>query len=257
MIYNGNYYYSTFENIKDDLIEAYVRYYGEEYRDQIEEKINKVKYYPFHNSEYVKNYYYSYIKKFRDQILDRFIENINNSGVINKQLQRNETLDNLMFDKNEDIYNSDIFYACEGGLNIFNDELYTDQARDEIVSAREKLTNAFDLNLTDAKDIYKKLLDIRRIFNNSIREIENENTCDVFKDYQTIENNTLNAFKNYLYKCKNRGYNLSSSDEEKINDKNFVFEDLMQLDCCGTLFNSGLIDGGLSKYFLTKWRFIK
>ena len=54
MIYNVNYYYSTFENIKDDLIEAYVRYYGEEYRDQIEEKINKVKYYPFHNSEYVK-----------------------------------------------------------------------------------------------------------------------------------------------------------------------------------------------------------
>lgn len=251
MIYNGNYYYSTFENIKDDLIEAYVRYYGEEYRDQIEEKINKVKYYPFHNSEYVKNYYYSYIKKFRDQILDRFIENINNSGVVNKQLQRNETLDNLMFDNNEDIYNSDIFYACEGGLNIFNDELYTDQARDEIVSAREKLTNAFDLNLTDTKDIYKKLLDIRRIFNNSIREIENENTCDVFKDYQTIENNTLNAFKNYLYKCKNRGYNLSSSDEEKNNDKNFVFEDLMQLDCCGTLFNAGLIDGGLSKYFLT------
>lgn len=250
MIYNGNYYYSTFENIKDSLIDAYVKYYGEEYRDQIQTKINEFKYYPFHSADYVNSYYFSYIKKFREEILDRFVENINNSGLLDKHIERNETLDNLMFDTNEDIYNSDVFYACEVGPNIFDDDSFTDEARKEIMDAREKIASTFDLNL-NKNDFYKKLLDIRRIFNESVREIENENTCDVFKDYQTIEKNTLKNFKDYLYECKKQGYKLTSSDEEKLNDKNFVFEDLYQLDCFGTLFSSGLIDGGLSKYFLT------
>ena len=62
------------------------------------------------------------------------------------------------------------------------------------------------------KDIYKKLLDIRRIFNNSIREIENENTCDENKiscAFDTAEIETIGIidgtqFAKFLLEMRNK-----------------------------------------------------
>ena len=76
MIYNGNYDYSTYDKIKDDLIEAFVRYYGEKYRESITEKVNKMKYSPYHPLEYLIEYHNKFIKEFRSDILNTFFRKI-------------------------------------------------------------------------------------------------------------------------------------------------------------------------------------
>ena len=50
--------------------------------DSIEEKINKMKYYPYHPISYLVEYHNSFVKNYRDQILSKFFKKIG-SGIAN------------------------------------------------------------------------------------------------------------------------------------------------------------------------------
>ena len=42
MIINGNYKYIDFEGLKPKFIDAFTKYYGEEYREVITDRINSI-----------------------------------------------------------------------------------------------------------------------------------------------------------------------------------------------------------------------
>ena len=110
MIYNGNYDYSTYDKIKDDLIEAFVRYYGEKYRESITEKVNKMKYSPYHPLEYLIEYHNKFIKEFRSDILNTFFRKI---GV-----RKTDARMDAVWEKDQDLSKINILNSNYGGMDF-------------------------------------------------------------------------------------------------------------------------------------------
>ena len=234
MIYNGNYDYSTFDRIKDDLIEAFVRYYGENYRDTIEEKINKMKYYPYHPISYLVEYHNSFVKNYRDQILSKFFKKI---GV-----RKNDTKANAVWEDGQNLGNINILNINYGGFD-FNSSDFDDNTKQTVAKNRQTLAQAFNLENCSEEELYSTLMDYRKKFDESIDEVEQKNNCDVFQDMQTIRKNRVSEFKDFLNDIIETGYGVSKSDYELINSPTFVYSDISNLKSNLILFETSIPNG--------------
>ena len=177
MIYNGNYDYSIYDKIKDDLIEAFVRYYGEKYREIITEKVNKMKYSPYHPLEYLIEYHNKFIKEFRSDILNTFFRKI---GV-----RKTDARMDAVWEKDQDLSKINILNSNYGGMD-FRSSDFDDNIKDTVASTREKIAQAFNLSNLTEEDFYSTLMEYRKKFNDSINEFEKQNTFNVFDDTQII-----------------------------------------------------------------------
>lgn len=238
MIINGNYNYLNFNEIKDNLIETFVQYYGEEYRNSIIEKINALNLYPYYSLDYVEEYYDRYLLKFKDEIFDEFFKKLN--------IERNESLEKLLIKKDEFLKDNIINIA-----NLCNSDMsfYGEESKKIIKRAQNKVTKAFNLSSnenTNKKEIQylqKKLLE-------SIKDIEKKYPCQVFEDIETIDKNKINSIKEYLEILKNEiGYRVDEQDLKKLEDKKFGIEDLYTLKSDYILFNFDLSVAGKIESF--------
>ena len=226
MIYNGNYDYSTYDKIKDDLIEAFVRYYGENYRESITEKVNKMKYSPYHPLEYLVDYHNKFIKDYRLDILSTFFKKI---GV-----RKTDARMDAVWEKDQDLSKINILNSNFGGMD-FRSSDFDDDIKETVASSREKIAQAFNLNNLSEEEFYSTLMEYRKKFDDSINEVEKKNSCDVFDDMQTIRKNRVAAFKDFLNDVIKTGYGVSKSDYELVNDPNFfiaIFQIYNQIWFC-------------------------
>lgn len=242
MIYNGNYDYSIYDKIKDDLIEAFVRYYGEKYRESITEKVNKMKYSPYHPLEYLIEYHNKFIKEFRSDILNTFFRKI---GV-----RKTDARMDAVWEKDQDLSKINILNSNYGGMD-FRSSDFDDNIKDTVASTREKIAQAFNLSNLTEEDFYSTLMEYRKKFDDSINEVEKKNSCDVFDDMQIIRKNRITEFKNFLNDVIKTGYGVSKSDYELVNSPNFVYSDISNLQSNLVLFANCLSNGGFLKYFTT------
>jgi len=69
-IINGNYSFIDLNAIKGNIIDTLSVYYGEEYRETISSRLDRVLFVPFHSMPYINEYYNNYIYQFEDEIID-------------------------------------------------------------------------------------------------------------------------------------------------------------------------------------------
>lgn len=239
MIYNGNYKYDLVKNIYKVVCESFIEFYGKIYTDEIKQTFSTTKIVSYHTKDAIVEYYSNYITKFRDKILERFYKRCN--------IDRDEKLDDILFGKNIPIDETKLNIACEGGEDFSKNDSYTKEYKEKIKKYRIEITKYLGLSL-DKKENYKQLMSLRNLFLECVKEIENENNCDVFDDIRTIDKNTKTNLQDFFERVDDYLY-MFARDKEKVNSEKFDANYLDLLDSNNILFNNYFEDSGLLTAF--------
>ena len=125
MIYNGNYKNDTTNDVYQIIYEAFVEFYGKQFKSEIKERFERIRFEIYHSRDEIVEYYTNYISKFRDKILDRFYEKC--------KIERDEKLDNILFGKNTLINETILNVACEGGEDVFSNDSFSNKSIQKIL----------------------------------------------------------------------------------------------------------------------------
>ena len=236
MIVDGNYKFLDFEKVKPKLINVLTKFYGNEYRAEIKNKLDAVRYNGFHVYSEVVDYYNEYIQRFKNEIIERFFEEVN--------IEYSELLAHEVFPNDDDFLANIISMACEGGLDV--DDSYSEDVRKNILESREKLKNIF--NLGDDK-LYYKIKKLKKSLYSAIDYVESQHDCDVFRDVRSIRTSKRDIFKKYLCELCDLGFNLKITDgiiagSEEFDDSNFY-----DLDSFPVYFEDEYLSEGLAYDF--------
>ena len=234
-IIRGNYTFLDTRDIKGNLIDTFTEYFGEEFRETISNRLDRVIFAPYHTLEYINDYYLEYINAYQGEICYR-------------------TLDKLGIEPTPEIEN---ILRAYGGIkdNELRDVVFYDNSLTGTVYRRidEKklrpIADAFGINTGDVKKDREELVRIYRTYLSAIREVENENPCDVFYDTQVIDRNHIDYTRRLLKKAEELGLHISPEDKELILRNDLEMCDLLDLDCFGSLFMDSVSYPGSISYF--------
>lgn len=242
MIKNGNYYHLDWEKYKPKIIESFVYYYGEKYRDIIEKKINDTIVIGYNSYDYICDYYNKFIYKYRDEILEEFykISHIKRNPKIDEFLLK----DSNGFSKLEDALN---------GVENLDDCLYSKSTIDHLESLRKECIDLFDLNkINDNKEIdYFILRNYYRDYELAVENIENKYSCDVTRDIQISNKQYVDSVKDFIDTCKDLGVFVSEKDFKILSNPKCSVVDVARLDANNALFVDDFrIDGPIFRFDL-------
>lgn len=231
MIKNGN-YEDIYEGIKDYIIEAFVKYYGEKYRDVVEKKINTTEVIGFDTREYVERYYDEYILKFRDEILDTFYKKLD--------IKHDLYLDSIIWSYGKPLSFAEINLAVIGGC-CPEDFEFTAVSEMKIKNCRQDIYDYFgsELDGKDEKEKYRMLKLLRKAFVDSVKEIETKHPCDVFTDIDNLEKNIVGYSKTFL-KEVDKYYTLSEDDRKVLDKPDLDLLDIYNTDNNAIFMNCDL-----------------
>lgn len=231
MIKNGN-YEDIYEGIKDYIIEAFVKYYGEKYRDVVEKKINTTEVIGFDTREYVERYYDEYILKYRDEILDTFYKKLD--------IKRDLYLDSIIWSYGKPLSFAEINLAAIGGC-CPEDFEFTIVSEMKIKNCRQDIYDYFgsELDDKDEKEKYRILKLFRKAFVDSVKEIEAKYPCDVFTDIDNLEKNIVDYSKTFL-KEVDKYYSLSEDDRKVLDKPDLDLLDIYNTDNNAIFMNCDL-----------------
>ena len=231
MIKNGN-YEDIYEGIKDYIIEAFVKYYGEKYRDVVEKKINTTEVIGFDTREYVERYYDEYILKYRDEILDTFYKKLD--------IKRDLYLDSIIWSYGKPLSFAEINLAAIGGC-CPEDFEFTIVSEMKIKNCRQDIYDYFgsELDDKDEKEKYRILKLFRKAFVDSVKEIEAKYPCDVFTDIDNLEKNIVDYSKTFL-KEVDKYYSLSEDDRKVLEKLDLDLLDIYNTDNNAIFMNCDL-----------------
>lgn len=236
MIVDGNYKFLDFEKVKPRLINIFCKFYGEEYRNEIKNKLDAVKYNGFHVFSEVVEYYNEYIQKFKKEIIEQFF--------IELGVTYDDHLVKELFPNEDDFLANIILVACEGGEDI--DDSYSENVRKNILESREKLKNIF--NLGEDK-IYHKIKKLKKALYSAVDYVESNHDCDVFRDVRSIRESKRNVFKKYLCELCDLGFNLKITDGIMAGSEDFDDSNFYDLDSYPIYFGNEYLDEGIAYYF--------
>lgn len=242
MIKNGN-YVDVYEDIKEYVIEAFVKYYGEQYRNVVEEKINNTDVTGFEGRDYVEKYYDEYILKYRDEILNEFYKKLN--------LKRCDYLDSIIWSENKPLSFAEINLAAIGGYSLDDYEL-TAISENKIKNCREDIYNYIGSQLDDKddKEKYRILKLFRQVFVDSVKVIEAKYPCDVFTDINNLESNIVSFTKKFLQEA-DKYYTLSEEDKKMLDNPDLDLLDIYNIDNNAIFMNCDLCFEGSIGAFTT------
>lgn len=239
MIYNGNYKNDTINDVYGIIYDSFVEFYGKQFKSEIKQKFERIRFVIYHTRDAIVEYYINYLSKFRDRILDRFYEKC--------KMERDEKIDDILFGKNTLISETKLNIACEGGEDVFSNDSFSSNSTKKILKCRREITKLLGLSL-DSKHNYRQLMSLRNLFLECVKEIENENNCDVFDDIRTIDKNIKTNLRDFIYDaCKY--LKISENDRKLINSKKFDINYMYLLDCNHILFDNSIEDEGLVTAF--------
>lgn len=231
MIVDGNYIFLDFEKVKQSFENVYAEYFGEEFRQEIKEKLDRVEYFGFHDYKEVVDYYNGHLEKYRDEVIDEFFKVL--------KIPYSEDLAKILFPDGKDIMLNTINVACEGGEKI--EESYTDNAKKDIRYSRDLLGELFSIS---PENLYEEICNLRKSLNVAISNIENKHKCNVFSDCENIMSTKRKVFQKFLHELGELGVNISSRDNLAVSSENFDDNSIYNLECFGTFFNSEFLDSG-------------
>ena len=243
MIINGNYKFIDFESLKPKFINAFTKYYGEIYRKDITDRINKIKYFPYHSISFVSDYYNQFINVLhREELCGIFFESI---GV-----DRTPELEDLIMTKNYD-ENPEIFMAVCGGYDVENCMALTREGREYIVELRNQIREAFDI----PGDDYEVYIEIEKLYKKYVqaeREVGMRHKCDVVEDVEQFTKNSIEAMREYLRQAKDIGYDVTFDDIAIVTKDNYTPNDSYALRSRHLLFGDELMEKGTIAAFTSE-----
>lgn len=232
MIENGNYRWLDYDSEKENLKNVFTAYYGEEYKDTVNERIDSIKYVPYHSYAYVRTYYNKFVTIFRKEILDNFFEMTG----LKRTKQREEVL--LPHDA-ETIQDSYI-------LNILQPELLLNKMGEvskDVFEEQDRMArdvkNAFGIKAKDDDDFEIKVAKLRYKLSKAIRKVIDNNPCDVFDDMLKVNDNVDKATNEYLSYAQKLGFKFSEHDKDYLEHSKRLADDISVFDANGTLFANG------------------
>lgn len=234
-IINGNYNFLDLRDIKSNIIDTFTEYFGEEYRDTIKNRIDRVLFVPYHSLDYINEYYLEHINRYSSEIYYRTLEKLGleSTPEIERILKSYGTIrDNDLKDV------------------VFYDNSLTGTVHRKInEETLRPVADAFGVHTGSLERDRAELVRIYKTYLSTIREVENENTCDVFYDTQVIHLNNIEFVKNLVKKAKKLGIKISENDEQMLTRNDLEMCDLLDLDCYGSLFMDSVSYPGSISYF--------
>ncbi len=235
MIENGNYRWLDYNSEKENLKNVFTAWYGEEYKDTVEERIDNIKYVPYHTYGYVREYYNKFLPIFRKEILDNFFEMTG----LKRTKQREEVL--LPHDA-ESIEDSYILNILQPDILInkvgeVSEDIFEEQDR----MARD-VKNAFGIKAKDDDDFEIKVAKLRYKLSKAIRKVIDNNPCDVFDDMLKVNENFDKATSEYLKYAQKLGFKFSEHDLDYLEHSKLLADDISVFDANGILFDNGTIN---------------
>lgn len=240
MIKDGNYKYLDWNIYRPNLIEAFVKYYGQEYRERITSKINMTNIISVTSTDYVQDYYNEFMLSQECDVIDKFFE-------ITNLPKTPEIIDII---RKNDMYNSIIETALSGPIDIDN-SCFGDGYKKTIKDARKSCYDALGIDARDdsMKSSFYKLRHYYQCYESAVKEIEDKFDTDVISDIRLLDHKNISGFREYIHSCEKTGIYISDSDKKLINDERFSLIDLHRLDCNRILFSDDLSIGGAIEYF--------
>lgn len=253
MIKNGNYIGTDafYKKLLPYIKRAFCEYYTDNKNDEllvqdvVEDKIDRTYFNTFIDREFVETYYDKFICKYRDEILDRFYSNLD--------VPRDKKFDDVIWQKKALLSEANINIAMLGGMDFRNSK-YTEDTIAKIEESREKIVNYCGVKRNN-DPIKRNNMDynfIRKLhhkFLSSIREIEEEHSCDVFNDIERIEQNNKKELMLYLKSINENVDNILDDDIKTLNSKSFDMAQVENLSSNGIFFDMDLHKGGLIDAF--------
>ena len=234
-IINGNYTFLDLKDIKGNIIDTFTGYFGEEYRETIKNRLDRVLFAPYHSLDYINEYYLEHINRYSSEIYYRTIENlgIKSTPEIERILRsygaiRDNELRDVVF------YDNSLVGTVHRKINE---------------ETLRPVADAFGINTGSLERDRAELVRIYKTFLSTIREVENENECDVFYDTQVIHWNNIDFVKRLVSKAKKLGIQVSENDEQMLTRNDLEMCDLLDLDCFGSLFMDSVSYPGSISYF--------
>lgn len=231
MIVNGNYQYFDFAENKPKLIEAFVSYYGEEFRERITYIINNINYHGYHSEEFVSLKYFELLKSHKTELTDIILKKYN--------LPHNGIRENIFL--NQDDYPD--FWKCLMGGQFVDTLDISDEEKEKIHNTRKLITEQFYLSNENPADNFLEILKFRKIYVDAVREIEKKYQYDVFQDIDLFDKQFTIAVDNFKSKAKEIGYIGDLSFFDTINPNENKMEEI--------LFSGDLRVPGLVEAFTT------
>jgi len=236
MIVDGNYLFLDFEKVKPYLINAFCKFYGEEYREEIKVKFDNVQYNGYHDYKQVVDYYNEYLEKFKDEISYEFFKVI--------KTPYNSRIADIIFPKDKPFLLNLISLACDGGENI--DDRYSETIRQDISECREIVGKLFDL---DINNLYSEIQNLKKSLNKAINNVELKHDCDVFRDVRSIMNTKRRVFKKFFTELEEIGVKVTVRDAMAVGNEHFDDSDVYSLDCFGIYFDGEFLNGAVIEEF--------
>lgn len=236
MIIDGNYSFLDFERIKPIMVDVFCRYYGDEFKKELQTKFDRVNYYGFHDYKDVVDYYNEYIEKYRDEIIYEFLKS--------HKLKADDKLIEELFPSDNYITENSISLALEGG-EIITDK-YSSKARKKILDSRKRIAEIFSL---DSKDLFGELQELKKSLNKAIDLVERKHECDVFKDVKVIRENKRKVFNKYFKELTAIGVPITLKDRIIAHDEYFDDNSVYDLSSYGVFFDDEFLNESAVKAF--------
>ncbi len=234
MIETGKYKWLDYEGEKSNLKNVFTAYYGEDYKDTIEERIDSIKYFPYHTYGYVREYYEKFLPCYRKEILNNFFSITG----LKRTKQREEV---LLPEKSKTILDSYILSYLRpeilmNKMNEISKDVFEEQER-----MGKSIKSAFGLKAKDDNDFEIKVSKLRYNLGKAITKTMKENPCDVFDDILKVNENSKKATSEYIKYAQKLGYKFTAHDLDYIEHSKDLSSDIPTFDANGILFRNGTI----------------
>ena len=146
---------------------------------------------------------------------------------------------------------SALLYVCEGGYDINNNDLFTDDGKKKIIKLRNKVSKIFEIEGNDDEK-FSKLLELSKSYKQSLKAIENKYDCDVFQDVRKLEENEKIALQCLYKEAKRLGYDVDFEDIVYISKDDFELSSIYNLKGYRKLFGMTFDEPGILASFTSK-----
>ena len=233
---NGNYEFFDIDTIKPNLIESFCCVLGEDSRKHVTNTINQIFFRHTYSFDYVNDEYLKHIKKYKEDILKKFYQKTG--------LKRTDAIDNYFdFDCLTSNALNEIIYFNDNEENTLKKELVVDN---DVLDFCVNFGINTDL---ESEEIRQKAISFYKNFLYAVMEVENEHPCNVFADVSRYNYNLIEDTQKFIYELKNKGFDISEKDIEKLKNPYFELCDFTNLDCYGKYFYLDYNTPGLFKAF--------
>lgn len=241
MIKDGNYVFSDYKGYKDKFVNLFARFYGEEYRDIIQHRLDHATYVPYYSLDFISAYYIDLLYRYRDDLIKSF------SQVSGLKKVTPEMADFILSEDRE----SRLYTGLVEGESLEKYYGYfQDSGREEMLKCREDGYKLFGLE--NDPDKFAKLQFYGKCYLKARKMVEDMHPCDVFSDMRRVTINEDLMLKHFLNQIDHKLIPLTARDRAIIHGENFDVLDVETLDCKNMLFHIDLRNPGYINAFTTE-----